>query len=378
MAATTPPTVLIIRDGWGQNPHREHDSFNAVHLAQTPIAEALAATWPSTLIRTSGEDVGLPTGPEGPVMGNSEVGHQNIGAGRIVDQELMRITRSIQSGAFFENAALDTSFAHAQSTGGRVHLLGLVSDGQVHSDIAHLEALIEVARRRGLARNQLAVHAITDGRDTPPQSGRGFVERINNVLANCRYDPIASIIGRYWAMDRDNRWDRVERAYRCLVGPAEHCEPTAEAAFDRAYANPPAPNQAGDEFIEPSAIGNDDAAVALTRVRDGDSIIVFNFRGDRPRELARAFVLDDDAFGQEPGGGFDRVRRPSNVRFTGLTRYEAGLPIEVIFEKPEPMKAILGETLARAGRTQFRCAETEKIPARHLLFQRLPRRGVRR
>jgi 2,3-bisphosphoglycerate-independent phosphoglycerate mutase len=366
MTPTPPPTVLVIRDGWGTNPHPEHNHFNAVHLAHTPVADRLAENVPSALLRTSGEDVGLPTTPEGPVMGNSEVGHQNIGAGRIVDQELQRITRAIESGAFFENAALDAAFGHIEGTGGSVHLLGLASDGKVHSDLAHVNALIDAARRRGVPRERFVVHAFTDGRDTPPQSGRGFVSALNQSLASFGYAPVASIIGRYWAMDRDNRWDRIALAYACLVGPADHVEPTAEEAFDHAYAHPPTPSQRGDEFIPPLAIAANDRDAVRTRIADGDSIIFFNFRGDRPRELARAFVLSDEALASQPNGGFRRSKRLSNLRFTGLTQYEATLPIDVIFEKTEPMEAILGSCLAAAGRTQFRCAETEKYP--HVTF----------
>ena len=366
MTPTTPPTVLVIRDGWGENPHPEHDRFNAVRLANTPVAEMLQGSCPSTLIRTSGQDVGLPTTTEGPVMGNSEVGHQNIGAGRIVDQELMRITHAIESGVFFENADLNAAFAHIQSTGGRVHMLGLVSDGQVHSDIAHAEALVDAARRHGIPRERFAVHAITDGRDTAPKSGRGFVARLNQTLNDHGFAPVASIMGRFWAMDRDHRWDRIERAYNCLVGSDLHIEPSADAAFEHAYSHPPTPSQSGDEFIDPQAIAANESEAACTRIADGDSIIFFNFRGDRPRELARAFILSDDELASQPGGGFGRTKHLASIRFTGLTQYEQNLPIEVIFKKTEPMKAILGEHLSKAGRTQFRCAETEKYP--HVTF----------
>ena len=360
------PCVLLIRDGWGRNPHPDHDAFNAIKCAATPVADSLESDWPTVLVKTSGEDVGLPSGPKGPVMGNSEVGHQNIGAGRIVDQELMRITRSIRAGDFFENAGLDAAFGHAESTGGAVHLIGLVSDGQVHSDIEHLLSLITLARRRGTPREQLRVHAITDGRDTPPTSGRGFVAQLEEALEKSGYDPVASVLGRYWAMDRDNRWDRIERAFRCLVGPAPQRHVSAVAALEGYYANPESESLKGDEFMPPTAIGLDDEAVTRTRVQDGDSIIFFNFRGDRPREIARAFIFDDDAWAQVERGGFQRVGRPSNIRFTGLTRYEATLPIEVAFEKPPQMPMILGETIARQGLTQFRCAETEKFP--HVTF----------
>ena len=376
MNTVTPPTVpadapvvLVIRDGWGRNPHPEHDAFNAVKLADTPVSDRLEADWPTTLVRTSGEDVGLPIGPKGPVMGNSEVGHQNLGAGRIVDQELMRITNAIRSGDFFENESLAAAFRHAEETGGRLQILGLVSDGQVHSDLDHLVAILEAAKRRGFPGDRIFVHAITDGRDTPPTAGRGYVERVESAMRDLGVGRIVSVMGRFWAMDRDHRWERVEKAYRCLVGTGRMAETrfaSADAALAAGYDAPPDPSRHGDEFIEPVAIGSDDADVTATRIADGDSILFFNFRGDRPREITKAFVLDDDAWANVERGGFDRGRRLDRIRFTGLTRYEQGLPIEVIFEKPPKMADILGETIAKAGLTQFRCAETEKFP--HVTF----------
>ena len=365
-----PPVLLLIRDGWGANPHREHDAFNAVKLAQTPIAAALEKTCPSTLIQTSGIDVGLPIGANGPVMGNSEVGHQNIGAGRIVDQELRRISGSIESGTFFENAPLIAAIAHAGATGSKVHLIGLVSDGQVHSDLEHLLALIELARvqfpKNGLSLSQLALHAITDGRDTPPKSGAAHVEQVEDALHNAGFPPIASIMGRFFAMDRDNRWDRVERAYNCLTLPSATCATSAGEAIARHYNSPEDPNCVGDEFIGPIAIGQSPEACQATRLADNDAIIFFNFRGDRPREILKALLFDDAAFAGLPRGGFQRQRQPNDLSVTGLTRYEAGLPIEVAFEKPDKMSMILGETIAHAGLRQFRCAETEKFP--HVTF----------
>ncbi|MDG2029874.1 MAG: 2,3-bisphosphoglycerate-independent phosphoglycerate mutase [Phycisphaerales bacterium] len=360
------PCLLVIRDGWGSNPHPEHDAFNAVHLARTPVADDLAFRWPTTLLRTSGPDVGLPEGADGPVMGNSEVGHQNIGAGRIVDQELMRISRSIEQGSFFENAALDSTFGSVESTGGTVHLLGLISDGQVHSDLDHVMAVIEFARRRGVPADRLAVHAITDGRDTPPTAGRGYVARLEQALSEQGYAPVASVMGRYWAMDRDNRWDRIERAWHCLVTPPDKVISSADEALGNHYAHPEEPSLHGDEFVPPVAIGADLETARRSRITDGDSVLFMNFRGDRPRELTKAFVLDEQAWSKVPRGGFDRVNRPENLHFTGLTRYEEGLPIKVAFEKPEKMPMILGETIARAGMTQLRCAETEKFP--HVTF----------
>src|SRR5262245_60207764 len=199
------PLVLVIRDGWGENPNPEHDAFNAVKLASTPVAARLMRSFPTTLIRTCGEDVGLPAG----TMGNSEVGHQNIGAGRIVEQEVLRIGRAIANGTLFSNPALVAAFDHAQDHRGRVHLLGLVSDGLVHSDLSHLFALIDLAARRRFPADRLLVHAITDGRDTAPQGGLGYVRQVEERLRRSGVGRIASVIGRYYAMDRDNRWDRV-------------------------------------------------------------------------------------------------------------------------------------------------------------------------
>ena len=352
-----PPLVLIIRDGWGQNPNPDHDRFNAVGLAETPVADRLMRAYPDTLIRTSGRDVGLPAG----VMGNSEVGHQNIGAGRIVDQELIRITRAIGDGSFAGNPALNAAFDHAAAGGGRVHLLGLVSDGQVHSDLGHLFALIDLAAARGLAADRLLVHAITDGRDTSPRGGLGYVAQLEAKLRAAGVGRIGSVIGRYWAMDRDNRWDRVALAYDCLVGRGDG--PVAMSASEpiQAYYDKPSePSCAGDEFIPPTRIGDG-------TVNAGDAIIFFNFRGDRPREITRAFTLDDDAWSAVAGGGFDRGQRIDGLFYCTMTRYESELPVTAVaFEKPPKMTGILGAVIGEAGLTQFRCAETEKYP--HVSF----------
>ncbi|MAJ47351.1 MAG: phosphoglycerate mutase (2,3-diphosphoglycerate-independent) [Planctomycetes bacterium TMED75] len=361
-----PPCLLVIRDGWGRNPHPEHDAFNAIHLARTPVADRLENEWPSTLVKTSGTDVGLPIGADGPVMGNSEVGHQNIGAGRIVNQELMRITESIRSGAFFENAGLDAAFGRVESTGGTVHLLGLVSDGQVHSDIEHLLALITMAQRRGCPADKLRVHAITDGRDTTPRSGAGYLQRVEAALKEAGFPPIASVLGRFWAMDRDHRWDRIERAFDCLVGGRTLQADQARTALEHHYETPEDPELIGDEFMPPTSLGSDAQALDAGRIKDGDSVIFFNFRGDRPRELIRAFTLDDAEFSRQPRGGFQRRHRPEPISITGMTRYESGLPIEVAFEKPDPLPHILGAVLEDSGLRQFRCAETEKFP--HVTF----------
>ncbi len=352
------PCVLIIRDGWGENPHHAHDAFNAVRRASTPVDDALAERWPRTLIRTSGEDVGLPIGPAGPVMGNSEVGHQNIGAGRIVDQELMRITRAIRDGRFASNPVLRRAFDCARH-GHRVHLMGLASDGQVHSDISHLEALIELAVADGVPGERTFVHAFTDGRDTAPRSGAGFLRRLDPLLERTGAR-IATISGRYWAMDRDHRWDRVELAWNALLDRGAPHADSALGALERHYANPPSPSQDGDEFMPPTVIVPEGA------IRDGDAVIFFNFRGDRPRELVKAFVLDDASFRALPGGGFARGAVPKDLLFVTMAEYEHGLPVDVAFPRAEPMKDILGDWLASHGVAQFRCAETEKFP--HVTF----------
>jgi 2,3-bisphosphoglycerate-independent phosphoglycerate mutase len=352
------PCVLVIRDGWGENPHHAYDSFNAIRRANTPVDDALAERWPRTLIRTSGEDVGLPNGPAGPVMGNSEVGHQNIGAGRIVDQELMRITSAIRDGRFSGNPSLRRAFERARH-GNRVHIMGLVSDGQVHSDISHLEALLELAVADGVPGERTFVHAFTDGRDTAPRSGAAFLRRLDPLLARTGAR-IATISGRYWAMDRDHRWDRVERAWNALLDRGAPHDQDPLDALERHYAHPPSSSQDGDEFMPPTVIVPEGA------IRDGDAVIFFNFRGDRPRELVKAFVLDDASFRSLPGGGFARGAVPKDLLFVTMAEFEHGLPVAVAFPRAEPMKDILGDWLASHGVAQFRCAETEKFP--HVTF----------
>jgi 2,3-bisphosphoglycerate-independent phosphoglycerate mutase len=365
------PCVLIVRDGWGQSPHPERDATNAVKRAKTPVDDALAREYPRTLIATSGEDVGLPVGPDGPVMGNSEVGHQNIGAGRIVDQELMRITNAIRRGELATHPTLLAAVAHIKRTGGDLHYLGLVSDGQVHSDLAHLLALVDFAKGAGVAPGRLFIHAITDGRDTPPTSAPGFIRTLEAHLAATGLGSIATVVGRFYAMDRDHRWERVEAAYRALTAPVARTAPTALDAVDSYYKAPSDASRGGDEFILPTAVGRDAAAVAASRIKPGDAVLFFNFRGDRPREITKAFVLDDAAWqkveGAKPGiGGFDRGARLAELFFATLAEYETGLPVELVFRRPPKMKNILGDWLASHGVRQFRCAETEKFP--HVTF----------
>ena len=366
---TNTPCVLIVRDGWGQSPRRERDATNAVLIAKTPVDAMLARDYPRTLIATSGEDVGLPIGPEGPVMGNSEVGHQNIGAGRIVDQELMRITNAIRRGDLARNPTLLAMVAHVKRTGGRLHYLGLVSDGQVHSDLAHLLALVDFARAAGVARDALVIHAITDGRDTSPASAVGYLRTLESHLKTAEIGRVATVMGRFYAMDRDHRWERVEAAYRALTEPVERRATSAIAAVEAYHAAPSDPSRKSDEFVLPTQIG-DAAAIASSRIAPGDAVLFFNFRGDRPRELTKAFVLDDAAWRkvEQAGekGGFDRGARLNDLFFATLAEFEKGLPVELIFRRPEKMANILGAWLAAHGVRQFRCAETEKFP--HVTF----------
>ena len=374
------PVVLIIRDGWGANPHPEHDAFNAVKLARTPVADQLMREWPTTLVITCGEDVGLPAG----TMGNSEVGHQNIGAGRIVDQELMRITRAIRDGSFFTRTAFLQAIAHARANNTNLHLLGLLSDGHVHSDIEHLYALLDVAQREKFPGDRVFIHAITDGRDVGPTTGIGYIKALEARIAASpapasQRPRIVTVCGRYYAMDRDNRWERVARAYAVLtrqsvshplLAPGEERPQSARSAIDavqRYYEHPSEPSRTGDEFVVPTQIVSPTTGRPLAAIADGDAVIFYNFRGDRPRELVKALMLSDAEWKKVPNGGFERGRKIENLFFATMSGYEQGLPVSAIaFDKPPKMPNILGEVVSAAGLTQFRCAETEKFP--HVTF----------
>jgi len=361
---TPRPIVLIIRDGWGHNPDHRWDKANALCLANIPVERALLATYPHTLVHTSGFDVGLPEG----TMGNSEVGHQNIGAGRIVDQDSVAITKAIRGGEFFANKVLNSAMDHVLARGSALHVMGLCSDIGVHSLLEHLYGCLELAKRRGVER--VFLHAFMDGRDSPPTSGRGFMADIEAKMKQIGVGQTATVMGRYWAMDRDNRWDRVQKAYRAITGGDGPRFASAAAAIEHYYARPAKPNMVGDEFITPSII-SDDGQNPRAVVRDGDAVIFFNYRGDRPRELTKAFVyeqfpyVETDKTGATVTQGFERARK-LDVFFVTLTAYEQGLPVNVAYPKPPKMVNILGEYLAAHGRTQFRCAETEKYP--HVTF----------
>jgi 2,3-bisphosphoglycerate-independent phosphoglycerate mutase len=327
------PVMLVILDGWGW---RESNTENAVRLAHTPTFDRLWGNGPHAFLSTSGEDVGLPEGQ----FGNSEVGHLNIGAGRVVMQELPRITRAARDGSLATNAELRALIVAARAGSGVVHLVGLVSPGGVHAHQDHAVALAKILTEAGLS---VWVHVITDGRDTPPRSGAGFVARFEADLPPGAR--IATVSGRYHAMDRDNRWERVERAWDVMIeGDGPHFDTAAEA-IDAGYGE-----ELGDEFLTPAVIGD------YQRLNDGDALLAFNFRADRIRQLLTAFL--DPAF-----TGFERPRLPRFSAVAGLTQYSAALDpfMRTLFPQIS-MDNLLGQIVAGAGRRQLRMAETEKYP----------------
>ncbi|HYM51031.1 MAG TPA: 2,3-bisphosphoglycerate-independent phosphoglycerate mutase [Candidatus Limnocylindrales bacterium] len=331
-----PVIVLVVIDGWGYNP----DPFgNAIAAARKPNWDALWERWPHTILAAAGEPVGLPPGQQG----NSEVGHLNIGAGRIVYQDLTRINLSIEDGSFQQNPVLLEAIRSA-SRGHALHLLGLVSPGGVHSSSEHLYALLRMARAQGLDR--VFIHAFTDGRDEPPRSAAAFMRDLVTQMDAIGAGRIASVSGRYFAMDRDRRWDRTERAYRVVVDAAGPTAADPVAFIERQYAL-----QVNDEFIPPTRIVPQGQAPAPP-IADGDSIIFFNFRPDRARQLTHAIVDPEWAH-------FERRTRPTLAHFVTFTEYEKGLPVEVAF-KDEPLKGCLAEVIAARGFRQFHTAETEK------------------
>ena len=352
MSTSRPPVLLIIRDGWGKNPDPAQDKFNATVQALTPCDDWLHATYPVTLLKASGLDVGLPDG----VMGNSEVGHENIGAGRIVDQELVRLNKLFSEKRLATNPVWRGAVERVKTRRSRLHLMGIVSDAGVHGMLEHLYGLLRQAKEDGVT--EVYIHAFTDGRDTPPTSARRYVREVDEQCKKIGVGRIATVCGRFWAMDRDNRWERVSQAYAMLTGKiAGATAPTAEAAVQAYYDHPLCPTQNGDEFVTPTWITGADGRPAAA-LRDGDAVVFYNYRGDRPRELTKAFVLDDFK-------DFDRGPK-LDLYYATMTEYEAGLPVQVISPKPGALKNILGQVVADAGLRQFRCAETEKNP--HVTF----------
>jgi len=327
---------LIILDGWGLG---DQSNSDAIFKANTPFFDSLMAKYPHATLQTSGEAVGLPDGQ----MGNSEVGHLNIGAGRIVYQELTRINNSIRDGELQGNPVLVAAFEKAMETGRKLHFMGLVSDGGVHSSQAHLHALCEMANAQGLS--SYYVHAITDGRDCDPKSGLGFIRALEAVLAKNK-GKMASVIGRYYAMDRDKRWERVAKAYHLMVNGTGEKADSASAALEASYAQ-----NITDEFLLPHLIDPDGC------IAPGDVVISFNFRTDRPREITT--VLTQEAFPE-----YDMS--PLDLYFCTMTNYDERFKgLHVLFEK-DNLQLTLGEVVANAGYSQVRIAETEKYP--HVTF----------
>ncbi len=341
------PYVLIIRDGWGYNPNRDEDRYNAIKQANTPVDDMLMGEYPHTTIHTSGEDVGLPEG----TMGNSEVGHQNIGAGRVVYQESVRISLAIRDGSFFENEELLAAVRNVKSSGCKLHVVGLCSDIGVHSLLGHLYALLELAKRNDLGRVYL--HAFTDGRDSPPTSGVRYLSQIEDRMRQIGVGQVASVMGRFYAMDRDNRWERVQAAYDCLTVGVGGRAPSVDEALKASYGR-----EETDEFVKPVNITGDDGQPKAL-IQDGDSVICFNFRGDRPREITRAFV-EGEGF-----GGFERKVHPK-VYYVCMTEYDATISAAVAFKPERELPNISGEYFGALGLRQFRCAETEKYA--HVTF----------
>lgn len=333
------PTMLMILDGFGEN---KNDYGNAIAQAKTPGLDKLFSDYPKTTLKACGLAVGLPEGQ----MGNSEVGHLNIGAGRVVYQELTRITKEIEDGVFSENKALNDAIDHVLANHSALHLLGLVSDGGVHSHIDHLFALIDMAAKKGV--EKLYVHCFLDGRDVPPRCAVTYIEQLETHMKKVGLGNIATVAGRYYAMDRDKRWERVVLAYDAMTLAKGHQVSTGEEAVLQAYNR-----DENDEFVQPTVVAGGQS------VKDNDAMIMFNFRPDRAREITRAFVAPDF-------DGFPRETVINNLFYVCMTQYDAEMPNVHIAYPPQSLKATLGEYLADLGLTQLRIAETEKYA--HVTF----------
>ncbi len=329
--------LLCILDGWGISADKK---YNAIQVGKTPNYDNYISTMPHTTIHADGNFVGLPEGQ----MGNSEVGHLNIGAGRIVYQELTRINKAIKDGVFFENEEFLNAINHVKKNNSSLHIYGLVSTGGVHSSIDHLKALIKLAADKGL--KDVYVHAFLDGRDTPPQSAGEFLQEIEDTLSQYNLPKIASVIGRYWVMDRDKRWERVEKAYNALLFGEGNTAQSALEGLKKSYEN-----GKNDEFVEPVVVGG-------KRISDNDAVIFFNYRPDRAREITSAVALKDFS-------GFERKAVRDNLYYVCMTQYDETLPLPVAF-KPEKMQNILGQVLDDNNIKEFRTAETEKYA--HITF----------
>lgn len=337
------PTVLLVLDGYGLNDRKEG---NAIALAKTPVMDRLMNEYPFVKGYASGMAVGLPEGQ----MGNSEVGHTNIGAGRIVYQELTRITKEIHDGTFFENPALLAAVENCKKNNSDLHLYGLLSDGGVHSHNTHLYGLLELAKRNGL--KNVYVHAFLDGRDTPPASGKGYIEELMEQMRIIGVGKIATVMGRYYAMDRDNRWDRIEKAYRAMVYGEGLTAENPVVAVQNSYDK-----EVYDEFVVPTVVMEDGKPVAT--IKENDSIIFYNFRPDRAREITRTFCVDDFT-------AFDRGKKRMNVTYVCFSEYDVTIPNKLIAFHKVSIDNTFGQYLAQHKMTQLRIAETEKYA--HVTF----------
>lgn len=335
--------MLMVLDGWGYGEKIEN---NAIFMANTPYLSSLKMRYPHTFLEASGESVGLPEGQ----IGNSEVGHLNLGAGRTVYQDLTRITKSIREGSFYKNEQLQEAVSRAKQRGTAVHLLGLLSDGGVHSHIEHLFALLELAKQEELSR--VYIHSFLDGRDVPPSCALAYFRALDEKINQLSCGVVATVMGRYYAMDRDKRWERVELAYRAMVYGEGLQARTYKEAVENAYTR-----EETDEFVLPTVI-IDEQGEPCGRIKDGDVLIFFNFRPDRARQLTRAFV--DREF-----NCFNRGPNPPQVFFISFTQYDETIKIPTIF-KPEHPSMTLGEVISKHGLTQLRIAETEKYA--HVTF----------
>jgi 2,3-bisphosphoglycerate-independent phosphoglycerate mutase len=337
------PLALIILDGFGQGPASK---TNAITVAEPRFYMGLCDRYPFTTLLASGEQVGLPFG----LMGNSEVGHLNIGAGRIVWQEISRIDKAVHDGSFFTNEALVGAIDHAEQKGSSLHLMGLCSDGGVHSSLGHLSALLNMCRRHGLRDDQVQLHAFLDGRDTPPKSALRYIRAIEKEMKDLGVGRVATVSGRYYAMDRDKRWDRTKKAFEAVVLGKGMRAPSADAAIELAYMR-----EETDEFVMPTVIATTTGKVG--NIRNGDAAIFFNFRADRTRQLTAAIC-------QRDFDGFERPARP-RVYMVSMTRYREDFNCPMAFE-PTYLKGILPQIVSKAGLTQLRIAETEKYA--HVTF----------
>ena len=336
------PLLLMILDGWG---HREATEGNAIAQANLPNFRRLETTYPHTYLQASGEAVGLPDGQ----MGNSEVGHLNMGAGRVVYQELTRIFKAIKDGTLYTNSVILEAMAHARSHNKAFHFMGLLSDGGVHSHIEHLLELLKMAKKQGL--EKVYIHVVLDGRDVLPQSAKRYIAQLEETIKELGIGQITSVSGRYYVMDRDKRWERLEKGYRALVYGEGKYAPGALAAVESSYDV-----RVTDEFVLPTVI-IDENGKALGKVQEGDSVLFYNFRSDRAREITRAFV--DEEFIE-----FERPNRP-HVHFVCMTQYEDTIPAPVAFPQ-QNLENTLGEVLSQQGLKQLRIAETEKYA--HVTF----------